>query len=148
MAKANGKSKNGSKDFEAMAKAPTEAMKRGFDQFMSFGGDFTDINRAGLQAVAESAKATGKGIEAMNSKNFNFMKNSMERSVEATKALAGITTIEGAAEAQAKFVKDSFQASVGQMNEMANLWATTMREAVEPLNSQASAVVEKFQGKA
>jgi len=148
MAKANGKAKSSTKDFESMAQAPGEAMKKSFEQFMTFGGDFTEMNRSGLQAVTESAKAAGKGIEAMNSQNFTFMKDSMERGVEATRALANVTSIEDAAEAQTKFAKEAFQAYLGQMNEMANLFVTTMRETVEPLNSQASTFMEKFQAKA
>lgn len=147
MAKANGKSKSGIKDFESITKGTSEAAQKGFEQFMSFGGDWSEMNRAGLQAVTESAKAAGKGIEAISSQNFNFMKESMERSVEATKAFANITSMEDAAEAQAKFAKESFQAYVGQMNEIASLFANTMRQTVEPLNAQASSVVEKFQVK-
>ncbi|MEO0881478.1 MAG: phasin family protein [Pseudomonadota bacterium] len=147
MAKVNGKSKNGTKEFDAMAKAPSEAMKKGFDQFMSFGGDLSEMNKASFQAMADSAKAAGKGIEAMNTQNFSFLKESMERGVEATKALTNITSMEDAAEAQAKFAKESFQAYVGQMNEMANLFVSTMRQTIEPLNTQASTVVERFQTK-
>ncbi|MEM8636019.1 MAG: phasin family protein [Pseudomonadota bacterium] len=148
MAKGNGKSKTGTKDFEATGATPAEAMKRGMEQFMSFGGDFSEMNRSGLQAIAESAKAAGKGIEAMSSQNLNFVKSSMERNVEAAKAMANITSMEEAAEAQAKFVKDSFKAYIGQMNEMASLWVSTMRDTAEPLNAQGSSLVEKFQTKA
>ncbi|MEM9668438.1 MAG: phasin family protein [Pseudomonadota bacterium] len=148
MAKANGKSKATTKEFEALTQMPTDSMKKSFDQMMSFGSDMTEMNRSGFQAMAESAKAAGKGLETMSSKNMEFMKDTIERNVEATRALSGITSMEDAAEAQAKFAKEAFQSYMGQMNEMANLFVTTMREAVEPLNAQATNVVEKFQMKA
>ena len=148
MAKVNGKAKSGTDTFDALNGATADSVKKSFEQFMTFGGDFSELNRAGMQAFAESAKAAGKGFEAMNTQAFNFFKSSMERSVEATRAMTGTNSFEEVTEMQAKFAKDAFQAYIEQMNQMANLFASTMRDTVEPLNAQAGTVVEKFQGAA
>lgn len=148
MAKGNGKAKIGMEAIESMTNMPTDAMKKTFERAMSFGGDFTELNRASMQAFTESAKAAGKGFEAMNSLAFTFMKQSMENGMEATKAMTGVKSIGEVTEMQAGYAKSAFQAYIEQMNEMSSLFATTMRETVEPLNAQAGAVVEKFQGAA
>lgn len=146
MSKANGKSKQATEMLETMTGAPAEAMRKGLEQFMSFGGDFTETGRASLQALSESARAAGKGIEAMNSQTLSYMKTSMEQGMEATRAMSGVKSVTDLTEMQTSFARTAFQAYVDQMNEMAKLFSATLRETVEPLNTQAGAMAEKLQG--
>ncbi|MEL7548125.1 MAG: phasin family protein [Pseudomonadota bacterium] len=145
MAKANGKAKSGADPFAGMAGAPGEAFKKGFERMMSFGGDFSEVNQRNMQAFADSAQAMTKGIEAMNSKAFSYMKQSMEQGMEASRALAGVKSIGEFSELQADYAKSAFQSYVEQMNQMAELFASTMRDTVEPINAQAGEMVEKLQ---
>ncbi|MEL7128065.1 MAG: TIGR01841 family phasin [Pseudomonadota bacterium] len=148
MAKANGKAKGGAEAFDAFSEAPAEAMKKSYERMMAFGGDFAELNRTGLEALTQSARAAGKGFEAMNAQTLSFMKQTMEQTMEASRAMTGVKSMGDMTEMQATYAKTTFKAYVEQMNEMAGLFASTMRETVEPLNAQAGAVVEKFQGAA
>ena len=140
MAKGNGKA--AAKDTMA---APAEAMKDGFDRAMSFAGDFGEISRGNMAAFAESAQAARKGMEAVNSRAMDFWKVAMERQAEAAKTITGAKSFKEAMEAQSAFAKDAFQTYMAEMNELAGVMTTTMREAAEPLNARAGLVVEKLQ---
>ncbi len=146
MAKGNGKSTAaGLEAFEQFTAAPSEALKQSMERAMSFAGDFNEIGRANMAAVAESVKVARKGAEAINTRAMGYMKDAMEAGAEATKTVTSAKSFQEAVEAQTTFAKTAFEKYVAELNAMAGLMSTTMKDAVEPINAQAGVVVEKLQ---
>lgn len=130
--------------FGAFSAAPTEAMQAAFEKFTSFSGDFGGMARTNMEAMTQSAQAASKGFSELNTKAFGFMQANMQRNMDAARAFGGVRTAEDFATIQ-EASKETFQAYAEQANEMSTLFAGTLRAAAEPLNAQASAVVEKLQ---
>ncbi|MEO1015928.1 MAG: phasin family protein [Pseudomonadota bacterium] len=144
MAKANGKAAT-VESFEKLTAAPNEMMQKGLDRAMSFAGEFGDIGRGNVAAMTESAKAARKGMEALNTRAMEYMKDAVETGAAATKSVTSAKSLQEAIELQSNFAKAAFEKYVAELNAMTSLMSATMRDAAEPLNAQAGAVVEKLQ---
>lgn len=144
MAKTN-QTQNPFNMFDAEGVMSNDAMRKNMDRFMSMAGNMSELSREGFQACAESARATAKGAQEVNSKTIAYMQDAMSQSVEATKTVAGAKSMQEAVELQANFAKSALDAYMTQMSSMASLMANTMREATQPLNTHAGQMVEKFQ---
>lgn len=146
MSKPNGKAKTKAKSVtEDAATAPVEAAQKAFEQATSFGGEIGEISRANMQAMTQSAQVAGQGLQTLGKTAMTFMQQSAERNMKVLQEMGGVKTVQDFAALQTEYAKTSVQTYVEQMTEMAKMFATTMREAAEPLNAQAGVVAEKFQ---
>ncbi len=125
--------------------ASGEAVRENMERFMSFAGEFSELSREGMTACTEAVRVTAKGAQEANTQTMSYLQNAMAASVEATKSVASAKSVQEAVELQATFAKSAFDAYMKQFSSMANLMASTMREATGPLNAHAGQMVEKFQ---
>lgn len=148
MAKQNRKSKIGASKANAHKSASFDMsgdkMKDMFGRFGAFSSDFDEMTRANIDAFTTSAETFGKGITEINTKAVDFMQSNIKRNFDVARTLGSAKSAEDLGSIQ-EITKESFQTYVEQMNEMSSLFATTLREAAEPLNTQAGIVIEKFQ---
>jgi len=147
MAKQNKKTTASFGSAEAFTGAPTEAMKDAFERATAMSGDFGALARSNMEAMTESLKVAGKGMTEINAKAFEFMQSNFQRNMEMAKTLGNGASADDMTAFQ-EIGKLGFQTYVEQMNELSGLFTTTLRNAAEPLNAQAGAVVEKFQANA
>lgn len=131
--------------FEAFTAGPNDSLKKGMEQAMSAAGDFGNLSRDGLAAVSESAKASAKGVKEMNEQAVSYAQTAYSTGMEASRSIASAKSVSEAVELQTAYAKTALDAYVEQMSSFMNLAAGTMRESIEPLNSHASQMVEKFQ---
>lgn len=146
MSKSTGKakSKTTSAAKEAVA-APTEAAQKVFEQATSFGGEIGEISRANMQAMTQSAQVASEGFKTLGKTAMSFMQETAERNMKVMQEMGSVKTVQDFTTLQSDFAKNSVKTYVEQMSEMAKMFATTMREAAEPLNAQAGMVAGKFQ---
>ena len=137
-------SKNTQAKMDNMATNSAELMKHLFGQTGLFSNDLSELSRANMNAMAQSLQASSKGVNQMGTMLMGYMQANVERNLETARTLGSVKSLEDLSILQ-DVTKTGFEAYVGQMNELGNLFATTLKEASEPLNAQAGTLVEKFQ---
>ena len=127
-AKAAGEKLGGTEAVETAMKTGTEALKTGFekaakgyDQFFSYGKDT-------IEACAKSANVAGKGVETLHNELYSFSKQAIEDQMAATKALMASKSVHEAFELQTDFAKSAFDAYVGEMTKLGEIFAATTKE--------------------
>ena len=93
----------------------------------------------------KSANAAGKGAEILHNELYTYSKQSVEESIAAAKTLLGAKSVHEAFELQSDFAKTAFDAYVGQVAKLSELFAATTKEALEPLQGRVQAWVEVVQ---
>jgi len=131
-------------DLGMMAGVQGDAFKEAFERATSMSGGFGELARSNMEAMTLSLKEASKGFTEINTKAYAFMQSNMQKNMEVAKTLTSIKSAEDMTALQG-VGKAQFQTYVEQMNELSGMFATTLREAANPLNEQAGAVVEKFQ---
>jgi phasin family protein len=141
---------------EAVTKAGADAMRKGiektvemtksqFEKAAKSAGDVASFNKETVEALVKSANATAKGVEAFNAEVVSYSKQSIEDTVAAAKAMMGARSVKEFVELHTDFSKTAFDAMVNQSTKMADLLMGTAKDAFEPIQSRAAAVVEKVQ---
>ena len=117
-----------------------EKAAKGYDHFLTYGKDTAE-------AYLKSANAAGKGLETLHQEIYGFSKQSIEDSITATKAVLGSKSIHEAIEVQTDFAKTSFDAYVGQMTKLGQLFQATSKETFAPIQGRVQAWVDVVQSR-
>jgi phasin family protein len=126
--------KNGSEAF----KANFEKAVKSYDHFLGYGKDT-------VEAYMKAANVAGKGAETLHNEIYAYSKQSIEDSMTAMKAVLGSKSAHEAFELQTDFAKTAFDAYVGKMTKIGEIFASTTKEAFEPLQGRVQAWVEVVQ---
>jgi phasin family protein len=146
-AKAGTSRTNGSSEaLESMVSAGSDAVRQSFDRAVAGYDQLAAFNKATVEAIIQSANATAKGFEAINSEALAYSRQTIEESVAAAKAAIGSKSIQELIELQSDFAKSAIDSYVGQVTKMGDMVASIAKEAAEPLNSRVAALVEMVQG--
>jgi phasin family protein len=98
--------------------------------------EFQSINQVGIEAFIASATAWTKGMQAMAIESADFSRKAFEKNAQAFEKVLGAKSLDKAVEFQQGFAKDAYEAYVGQLNKIGEIYMTTAREAYKPLESQ------------
>ena len=132
---------------ETAIKNGAEALKTGFDKAVKNYDQFLGYGKETVEAYVKSANAAGKGVETLHSEIYAFSKQSIEESLAATKAVLGSKSVHEAFELQTDFAKTAFDAYVGQMTRLGEIFTSTTKETIQPLQSRVQAWVDVVQSK-
>jgi len=130
--------------FDMKAFSP-ESFKEGYEKFAEGMSSFADFQKESLNALMASAGAFTKGLETLTAESASFSKSAFEETVATAKAASAAKTLQEAIELNNDFVKTSVEKNLGQINKVADIWASTAKGTVEPLTERYSALVEKIQ---
>ena len=130
---------------ENMTAKGNEAIKEGFEKTLTAVNDANAFQKDNVDAMIASATAAGKGFEAINTNAVSYAKTAMEGSVAAAKAVSSAKSIQEMFEIQADFAKSAMDAYLAEINKTTDLFATTVKDSVKPLNERVSASVELTQ---
>jgi phasin family protein len=133
---------------EAMTSASGEMMRKSYDRSVAMMTEMADISKRNFDAYAASVSVAGKGLEAINQRAFQYTKDQMEASMSVARELTSAKTLKEVLETQAEFAKKSFETYVEEANAMSGLVQTMVKDAVQPINSQAGQVVAFMQRRA
>jgi phasin family protein len=133
---------------ETTLKNGAEALKTGFDKAVKNYDQFLGYGKETVEAYMKSANLAGKGVETLQSELYSFSKQSIEESLAATKAVLGSKSVHEAFEIQSDFAKTAFDAYVGRITRMSEIFASTTKDAIEPLQSRVQAWVDVVQKRA
>jgi phasin family protein len=133
---------------DAAFKNGAEALKTGFEKAAKSYDHFLGYGKQTVEAYVKAANAAGKGAETINGEIYAFSKQSIEESIAATKAVLGSKSIHEAIELQTDFAKTAFDAYVGQMTKLTQLFTVTSKETFAPLQGRVQAWVDVVQKRA
>lgn len=111
-------------------------MIKSFEEFQVFG-------KEGMEAYVASATAFTKGLQTIAAETADYSRKSFEKGAAAAEKVMAAKSIDKAMEAQQGYAKDAYEALVGQMNKIGELYVATAKEAYKPFESQIS----QFSGK-
>lgn len=147
-AKTASKATNGAAEgIESAMKNGTEALKNGFEKAAKGYDQFLGYGKENVEAYLKSANAAGKGVETLHNEIYSYSKQSIEDSLAAVKAVAASKSVHEAFELQTDFAKTAFDAYVGQMTKIAEIFQASAKETFAPLQGRAQAWVEVVQNK-
>lgn len=130
--------------FDMKAFGP-DSFKDGYEKFAEGMSTFADFQKESLNALMASAGAFTKGLETLTSESATFSKAAFEETVATAKAASAAKTLQEAIELNSDFMKTSVEKNLGQINKVADIWASTAKDTVEPLTERYTALVEKIQ---
>lgn len=122
----------------AALKTGLEKAAKGYDQLFSYSKDT-------MEACLKSANVAGKGAETIHNHVYNLSKQAIEDQMAATKALMASKSVHEAFELQSDFAKQAFDAYVGEMTKISEIFAATTKEAIEPLQGRLQAWMDVVQ---
>ncbi len=143
--KTAGEKINGAETIETAMKTSQEALKTGFDKAVKNYDQFLGYGKENVEAYMKAANATGKGVETLHNELYAFSKHSVEESIEAKKALMGSKSVHEAFELQSGFAKSAFDSYVSQVTKLGEIFSSTTKEAIQPLQGRVQAWVEIVQ---
>ena len=119
-------------------KVGMEKAVAGYDSLVGYGKDTAE-------AYVKSATIAGKGIESLNSEIYSYSKGAIEESISAGKALLASKSVHEAFELQTGFAKYAFEAYVGELTKVGELFTATAKNSFAPLQGRYEAWVEVVQ---
>jgi len=139
--------------------ASTQPAKTAYDYFTAGNHAFKDSiertvaamtemnahSKKNLEALIAAATATAKGAETVGARAMAFSKKSLEGQIAAAKALSGAKSIQEAVELQTTYAKGAFETYVAEINEISEITASSVKEALSPINERVTAMVERVQ---
>lgn len=129
---------------ENTAKVFTESM----DKFNVSLAEVNAASQANLDAVLTSSQILGKGAQEVATLSATYAKGAFERGVEVAKTIGSAKSIQEVVEFQADFAKKAFDTFMNDFNKIAEVVASTSKDAVKPVSERTSALVSKFQNAA
>jgi len=139
------KAKAAAENIETAVKSGSEALKAGFEKAVKNYDQFVGYGKETVEAYVKAANAAGKGAETLHDELYAYSKQSVEESIAAAKTLFGAKSPREAFELQSEFAKTAFDAYVGEVTKLSELFVETAKEAFEPLQGRAQAWVEIVQ---
>lgn len=133
------------KTTETFATAGTDAMKDGFEKAVTGFTKVGEFNKSTFDAFVASANAATKNFEALSEESSAFAKKSIEDGVATAKAAASTRSVQDLVELNTNYIKSSYEAYVGQMNKVSDMFIAASKDAVEPIQERYTALVEMVQ---
>jgi len=144
-AKATGEKINGAEGFENVMKNGSEAFKASFEKAVKSYDNFLGYGKDTVEAYMKAANAAGKGAETLHNELYSYSKQQVEDSIAAMKAVLGSKSAHEAFELQTDFAKTAFDAYVGKMTKLGEIFVSTTKETIEPLQGRVQAWVDVVQ---
>lgn len=136
---------NGVEGIETAMKTGTEALKTGFEKAVKNYDQFLGYGKETVEAYSKAANVAGKGAETLHNELYAYSKQSIEDSIAAAKAVMGAKSVQEAFELQTSFAKTAFEAYVGEMTKMSDLFSSLTKETFEPIQGRVQAWVDVVQ---
>ncbi len=141
---------------EAITKAGTDAVRKGIEKTVELTkshfektakgfGDVAAFNKDTVEALVKSANATAKAMESINAEILAYSKQSVEDSIQATKAIMSARSVKEFFELQTDYSKTTFDSLVNESTKLTDLFVGATKEAFAPIQNRVTAAVEKVQ---
>lgn len=143
--KAKAASAEAAEGIETALKTGTDAFKTGFEKAVKGYDQVLGYSKDTVEAYVKSANAAGKGAETLHNEIYAFSKQSIEDSISAAKAVLAAKSPQEAFERQTDFAKSAFEAYVGQIGKLNEIFIASTKQAFEPIQGRYQAWVDTVQ---
>lgn len=106
--------------------------------------DFSKLGAGYVEALVQGGQIWAKGCQSMAEAVAECARSRMEQGVERSQAMMSATSMAALAEMQRDFVRASFESAVSDNTRLSELGLRVTREALEPINREFSAAVDRF----
>lgn len=128
---------------EFAADAQTRA-KAAYDKMQAVAADMTDFTKGNVEAMVESGKVLGAGVQDMARSEVAAAKGAFETATADLKAMAAVKSPTDLFKLQGELARRNFDAMVAHYSKNAETGMKIANEAFAPLSSRLSLAVEKF----
>jgi phasin family protein len=122
--------------------AGADMLKNGFETSAKVFEGSADFAKGNIEAYVESATVAGEGIRTINTEISLYSKKVIEESAAAAKAVMGAKSIHEAIELQTGFAKTFFEAYVGQVKILNELFLGTAKDTFAPIQGRLGAITK------
>lgn len=136
---------NAAENVESAMKNGAEALKTGFEKAVKSYDHFVGYGKETVEAYMQAANVAGKGAETLHNEIYAYSKQSIEDSISAAKALMATKSVHEAFELQTDFAKTAFDGYVSQMTKLGEIFASTTKDSLAPIQGRVQAWVDVVQ---
>jgi len=111
-------------------------MIKSFEDFQALGKDSVD-------AYVASATALSKGFQNITAEAVDFSRKSFERGTEAFEKASAAKSFDKALEVQQGYAKEAYEAFLGEVNKLGELYLATAKEAYKPFEAKLASLTPK-----
>ena len=127
------------------ASAGNQAFKDQAEKSLSALNELNTHGKRNLEAMVASVTAATRAAETLSAQAMSYTKSSMERQVEAARAMTSARSVQEAVELQTTFARQALESYVSEMNKVTETVSAAMKDTIKPLNERATAMVEATQ---
>jgi len=127
----------------AAAGAQTRA-KAAYDKFQGYAGEMTDMTKGNVEAIVESAKILGAGVQDIARGEFEAAKGAFETATADLKAMAAVKSPTELFKLQGEIARRNFDAAVARASKSAEISVKLANDAFAPISSRMSLAAERL----
>lgn len=128
---------------ELAADAQTRA-KAAYDKLQTVAGDMTEFTKGNVEAMVESGKILGAGVQDMARSEIAVAKSAFEIATADMKAMAAVKSPTELFKLQSEIARRNLDAAIKHYSKNAEVSMKLAGDAFAPLSSRMSVAVEKF----
>lgn len=106
--------------------------------------DLLDFGKANVEAVIATGQHLAHGMQQLTESLITWSQGSLEKTLAAGQALAGVSSVEDALALSQKAAQQSLEDLLAEGNHLTSLSTKLLEEAFAPLQSRVKAAVEKI----
>ena len=129
--------KNATADVQARAKAA-------YDKLQAYAGEATDLAKGNVEAIVESGKILGAGVQDLARGEVEAAKGAFETVTADLKAMVAVKNPAELFKLQGEIARRNFDAAVARASRNAEVSMKLVNEAFAPISSRMSVVAEKI----
>lgn len=137
---------------QAQGKAAFEKMsadaKTGFAKGKAAFGDVNEFNKGNVEAMIESARIAGKGVETMAQQSAAYAKASYDKGAAALKSMVAVTSPTEFVSLQGEYVRTAFDDFVAEASRSTEAALKLAGEVARPLQNRFALAAEKVKAAA
>jgi len=127
----------------AAADAQTRA-KAAYDKLQAYTGEATEFTKGNVEALVESGKILGAGVQDIARGEFEAAKGAFETVTADLKALAAVKSPTELFKLQGEIARRNFDAAVARASKNAEVSMKLANDAFAPISSRMSLAAERF----
>ncbi len=128
--------KNATADAQARAKAA-------YDKFQAYAGEATELAKGNVEAIVESGKILGQGVQDFARGEVEAAKDAFETVTADVKAMVAVKSPAELFQLQGEIARRNFDALVARASKNAEVSMKLANDAFAPISSRISVVTEK-----
>lgn len=114
------------------------AAKAANDPFLAAFSQCADLHKDTVSALLQSAKATSKSLDTLNTRSVAFARQSTESALTAARNMAAARSVEELIAVQADYTKTALDACAGELSHTGELMSDMVKDGFQPLSARMS----------